>query len=373
MCTSPLMARRPPQSAIDSGCKKWLFAPYDSALVGKSPPKHVLVREDDDHVSWVEDVFGVLPDDLDTGEVRPYQVIPCGQCMECRLKHSRMWADRCVCESLSYPEDHSVFLTLTFDDDHLVVPNTTLFKGHNMISPTTGALTLDFDVLSRFLKRFRKVCDKYIKSYSGIRYYACGEYGSKRYRPHFHAILFGVSVDELQSVPFKANFQGDMLYQSQLVQEAWPFGVNAVSSFNWQTAAYVSRYVTKKVRGKTAKEHYDRLGVVPEDSRMSRRPGLGYQFFMDHLEEISNYDHITLPAVKGHPHVSTTPRYFDKIWEKMDIDPLNLAKRKSNRSLVSEGRRNALLKNLGMSEEEYFGVRRLSNDKAVQSLLRLLE
>ena len=40
----------------------------------------------------------------------------------------------------------------------------------------------------KFIKRLRKDYD--------IKYFACGEYGDKTLRPHFHAILFGVNFSD---------------------------------------------------------------------------------------------------------------------------------------------------------------------------------
>ena len=44
-------------------------------------------------------------------------VLPCGQCMACRLNKSRDWATRCVLEAKMH--DQNCFITLTYDDNHL--------------------------------------------------------------------------------------------------------------------------------------------------------------------------------------------------------------------------------------------------------------
>ena len=51
--------------------------------------------------------------------------------------------------------------------------------------------------LQDFFKRLRK------KYGEGIRYYACGEYGPKGKRPHYHAIIFGWKPKDLKY--FKEN------------------------------------------------------------------------------------------------------------------------------------------------------------------------
>jgi len=44
-------------------------------------------------------------------------VVPCGQCIGCRLERSRQWAVRCVHESSLY--DRNCFITLTYSDEYL--------------------------------------------------------------------------------------------------------------------------------------------------------------------------------------------------------------------------------------------------------------
>ena len=90
--------------------------------------------------------------------------LPCGQCIGCRLARSSMWATRCVHEAQLHKQN--CFITLTYNDDNLPYPPTS-------IRP-----------LQLFMKRLRK------RFGAGIRFYACGEYGEKFGRPHYHACLW---------------------------------------------------------------------------------------------------------------------------------------------------------------------------------------
>ena len=47
------------------------------------------------------------------------QEIPCGQCMECRIKKSKELAQRSLSESTLNEENY--FITLTYDDAHLPI------------------------------------------------------------------------------------------------------------------------------------------------------------------------------------------------------------------------------------------------------------
>ena len=78
-------------------------------------------------------------------------LLPCGQCIGCRIDYSRTWAIRCLHESKLH--DENSFLTLTYDDDHL-----------------PSDLSLDKTHFQKFMKRLRSRFPDRV-----IRYYHCGE------------------------------------------------------------------------------------------------------------------------------------------------------------------------------------------------------
>ena len=105
-----------------------------------------------------------------------YINIPCGKCDGCRLDYARQWADRCMLEAKYH--DKNSFITLTYNDDNIPVAE-------------NGNYTLVKKDFQDFMKRLRESIGD-VK----IRYYACGEYGSKSLRPHYHAIIFGYDFSE---------------------------------------------------------------------------------------------------------------------------------------------------------------------------------
>ena len=245
---------------------------------------------------------------LDKFKELPFIQIPCGTCLECRIQHARQWADRCVLEAQQYKDNY--FVTLTYDDDFL--------PDRNSLCP---------DDLTLFIKRLRK-------RFSGvkIRFLACGEYGDSSFRPHYHLILFNLPLDDLSynfrlcdnalDVKFfkaKPHFinhlrpvnKGDLMF-SQAIYDCWHYqGMISVARFNYDTAAYVSQYVTKKCNPK-AKKLYDELNIVPEFLRMSRRPGIGAAYFDKH-NNVHDIGHLIIPS-DGEAHLSAVPRYYDKLF-----------------------------------------------------------
>ena len=81
-------------------------------------------------------------------------LIPCGKCVSCRLKKSRDWSVRLMCEK-RVTLRKSYFLTLTYDDDHL------------------ESCSLIPDHLTKFMKDLRRHFD-YHYNEDGIRFFACG-------------------------------------------------------------------------------------------------------------------------------------------------------------------------------------------------------
>lgn len=227
--------------------------------------------------------------------------IPCGQCIGCRLEYSRQWANRCMLE-LPYHKE-SWFLTLTYDDDH--VPKTAY--AINDDGEAAPALTLNPRDLELFWKRLRKAHPD-----DRIRYFACGEYGGQTYRPHYHAIVFGLNLHDLEL--YKKSPQGYDYFNSKSLQEIWGKGYVVVGAVTWDTCAYTARYIMKKLKGQDATLYSD-LNLVPEFVRMSRKPGIAHQYYVDH-PDLFDHQYINISTDVGGLKFRP-PRYYDRLF---DID-----------------------------------------------------
>lgn len=198
-----------------------------------------------------------------------YNVVPCGKCQACRMDYSRVWANRMLIE-LNDQANKAVFLTLTYNSESLPYTD----------PDDTGRKypTLCKRDLQLFWKRLRK-------AFSGrkIRYYIAGEYGPKTHRPHYHAILYGLSLSDFDDITFlRTNGLGQPYYTSPKIEGIWGNGFIVLSEVTWHTCAYVSRYVLKK-RGKLDK-YVVATNVVPEFNLSSRKPGIGLLNALDMLE-----------------------------------------------------------------------------------------
>lgn len=161
-------------------------------------------------------------------------VAGCGKCIACRSRAAKVWGTRIQLEMAGYAEN--IFITLTYDPEHL---------------PAEGSLHKR--QLSGFIKRLRaRLLDK---TGTLFRFFACGEYGSRTGRAHYHAILFGVGS-----------------WAEPEIRASWPFGFVSIAPCDGGVGNYVSGYCVKKLNS------IDRAPREPEFILMSRRPGIGARF-----------------------------------------------------------------------------------------------
>lgn len=264
--------------------------------------------------------------------------IPCGQCVACRLAHSRMWADRCMLE-LQYHK-HSWFVTLTYDDMH--IPET--FYGDPATGEAQRAYTLKKRDFQLFMKRLRKAYPE-----NKIRFFMCGEYGETTHRPHYHAIIFGLDVDDL--VHYKKSPQGFSYFNSPKLSQIWGNGHVVITEVSWDTCAYTARYVMKKLNGDMA-SFYSDFNLVPEFTLMSRKPGIARQYYEDH-PDLFQYDYIDLKTEKGGKKIRP-PRYYDMLFDH--DNPEEFEKIKKQRKRIGKAATKAKLANTSLDERAYLEV-----------------
>lgn len=244
------------------------------------------------------------------GYVDQPQDVPCGQCIGCRLERSRQWAIRCVHEASLHAEN--CFITLTYAPEHL---------------PPDGSLKKrDFQL---FMKRLRK------KYNTRIRFFHCGEYGTEKGRPHYHACLFGFDFPDKE---LWSERNGVKLYTSKELLSLWEHkGHVTIGEVTFESAAYVARYIMKKINGDRAEEHYTltdpETGQItqlqPEYTTMSRRPGIAKEWYDKFASDVFPSDFIVMRNMKIKP-----PKYYDRLYEI--TDPTNYLQTKLQRKIKAK-------------------------------------
>lgn len=294
------------------------FSPLKGFRIGRTPSganKYKICSWITDHVdyNWSDAEAVVDPSEpTPKGWLRQNEFIeiPCGQCIGCRQQRSREWANRLMCEARGY--DENWFITLTYDDFHVPTSEWIDDDGEFRLS-----LTLQPKDLQDFWKRLRKSIEP-----EKIRYFAAGEYGDTTARPHYHAIVFGLHIPDLC---YYRSIDGYNYYYSDYVNHIWSKGNVIIASVNWASCAYVAAYCTKKLTGDLGDKVYGKLNIVPPFNVMSRRPGIGRDFYESEVKNLDvSQKYIYLSSDEKGIKFSR-PRYFKKLDMANDNAPFALS------------------------------------------------
>lgn len=295
--------------------------------------------------------------------------LPCGHCVGCRQDQAKEWSNRLLMESLYHAQ--SYFVTLTYDDNHAhFVDYVNPRNGQFFPKDTKHQATLFKKDVQDFMKRLRQSYwswrfewfydfDKLewqIDSRTGklhipedkIRFYAAGEYGGHTFRPHYHLILFGFEVPESKFIPCGKSETGDQYFILPELAELWPFGFHSIEPANEFTFKYCANYVTKKL-GIHPNDYYLDQGLQPPFNLMSRKPGIGAQYLIDHPEIMDN-DRIVIGTSSG-SYDFCPPRYFKKSYK--EVFPDRYESHVDLVSKASEDRIAAIEKKTGLDYTEY--------------------
>lgn len=170
------------------------------------------------------------------------RIVPCGKCYYCKLRRVNGWVLRL--QEQDKISSCSYFITLTYE-------NETNDKDSDVARITKrGLRTLVKRDLQLFFKRLR-----YFSKEHGrvcIKYYACGEYGTKSGRPHYHAIVFNALPEDIRA--------------------SWIHGFVHVGTVTSSSIAYCLKYIAK---GRVVPE-FDGDDRQKEFSVMSKGLGANY-------------------------------------------------------------------------------------------------
>lgn len=300
--------------------------------------------------------------------------VPCGVCLECRLKDSQQWAFRMMKENKYHKS--SWMITCTYDDEN--IPK--YFK----INAKTGeleqtSLTLWKEHHQKFIRAIR---DKFPSQ--KLKFRLCGEYGSENVykdnhgterigtkRPHFHIIIFGLELPDLKFHRWSYcewdKKQKNALFKSKILNKLWGKGWVDVNEVNYETCAYVSRYIMKKQKGAKGKEYYEQENKLPEYQECSK--GIGKQYFYDNIDKFLNDEKHFISTKNGVKEVGAI-RYYDKLLEKEypeQWEEIKKKRREKSQEIMAK-----ILAETNISEHEYVENRARKAEKRAKKLIRPL-
>lgn len=234
-------------------------------------PRTVGFKSDGKTICWSQSQY--------SKEFATFQ-LPCGKCLQCRLEYARQWAVRCVHEASTH--DENCFITLTYNDAHLESPR------------------LIYKHFQDFMKRLR-----FHNSERQIGVFVTGEYGDKKKRPHWHAIIFNWRPSDAK---FKyTSDRGDQVFSSDFLINLWGKGTAEFGEVTFESAGYCARYAAKKlVHGKDEDHDYQPI------SKKSSKHAIGKRWLEKYWPDAFNHGRIILPDGAS----CAIPRYYEKWLQK---------------------------------------------------------
>lgn len=224
--------------------------------------------------------------------------IPCKNCIGCRLDNARSWAIRLTHERPYH--ELACFLTLTYNDHFL---------------PKDGSL--DKTHMQLFFKRLRWYHHYNNPDAPKIKYFMCGEYGGNTFRPHYHAIVFGLDFADKRK--HNKGKRGDQIYTSEKLNELWGMGYCWIGSVTTKSAGYVARYSLKKVNGESALAHYQRVNTETGEvfpiikEYLAASQGLGLAHFEEYHQQMYLRDSVIVDGKEA-----PIPKYYDRKLESLN-------------------------------------------------------
>lgn len=113
-----------------------------------------------------------------------------------------------------------------------------------------------------------------------------------------------------------------------------------IGEVTFESAAYVARYITKKITGDQAENHYatvnKKTGEIvdrqPEYVTMSRRPGVGKEWLKKYEKDVFPFDEVIIRGIPMKP-----PKFYSSQFELSD--PVAHAAVKGRRMAKAEDRK----------------------------------
>lgn len=252
--------------------------------------------------------------------------LPCGWCLECRLKKAKDWATRCYCENKLHKE--SCFVTLTYNEKNL--PRT-----------EHGVPTVCPEDIQLF---FKKLLKKYPNN--NIKRLWCVEYGEKKGRPHAHAIIFGYCPKDLEKLKNKSN-RGNTIYKSKELAKIWGKGHVVIGTVTAESAGYVARYTLKKSGIEPQKVDRSKwkenpmyidwvkrngtenrkkcpfnVWIKPKEKgprkeciNASKRPAIGLMYWLQNKDKLIKQEGVYVYS-NGKTQIRSLPKYFFTVWKR---------------------------------------------------------
>lgn len=228
----------------------------------------------------------------------------CRRCYPCMQRNINQWSFRMLEEKKQSNSIH--FVTLTYNTKYIPIIQSSCGRYH-----TTN---LDKGHLTNFLKRLREKTRRnknwdnpYWVEGKPLKYYACGEYGAKTKRSHYHLILFNTTRELIE--------ESWRNYVNPETGEVIDYGHCDIQIPRKGAIGYVMKYVSK-VSKRPYPEHLF-PDLQPEFNVTST--GIGKSYLTDSVIEWHRKGNYFVYNEETKQKIAIPEYYRKKIWQPHEM------------------------------------------------------
>lgn len=232
-----------------------------------------------------------------------YNIVPCGKCYECKEQMRTDWSIRLYEESKNWK--YASFMTLTFAEG--ILPIRGAFVEKNKLY---HFYELDFNYWKLYYDRVLSTYKRLTGVKADCVHFACGEYGSKTIRPHFHCLWY-FNDPKLFDI-FRTSWNYGLIYYRMHIGSTPVDYISLSKTYNpvvMKVTRYVSKYIAKTPNYQNEELNELLKEVQPPALRVSRNLGISYlqnDTFKDLL--------LRLSALRAKKQL-ISPEGFRLLWE----------------------------------------------------------
>lgn len=184
-------------------------------------------------------------------------------------------------------KNKNIFFCLTY------APSKAHYTAKKAMVAGDAKASLKREDYTKFIKRLRTYVDRKIEKGRKLRLIACGEYGTKRWRPHYHIIVWGINRNEITQ---------------EILEELWGYGHVELEkeSAGVYGMQYVIGYIRKKISSK-----YENKMIYEDNGRerpfMAMSQGIGGEWADKNREDWTKRLKVTIKGTE-----ISVPRYYIK-------------------------------------------------------------
>lgn len=219
--------------------------------------------------------------DEETGEYRQGMVVPCGRCLECQQRIRNWWTIRIMEEEKV--SNSAKFITLTYNQEHIPFD-----------------YMIDKKDIQDFIKRLRYY-EKKAKNSMKIKYFACGEYGSENYRPHYHLALFNSDPENVLKAWTSKGKEIGNIYVGEVTQASanylTKYMINEDEDDNLRSFRLMSKGLGESYINK--QRNYHRNNLIPDYTFNDGRKTFMPRYYREKIFNTDSYAETTKIKVNG--------------------------------------------------------------------------